>query len=93
MTDSNLTKEQGIALLRRLSTDDSFRELFETKPAKALHDAGVGVETIINLNARCLCKGKLASKKELAEVLDKLEEQTFANSLKMVIPSVKLPGR
>jgi putative modified peptide len=93
MTDSTLTKEQGVALLRKLSTDDSFRNLFESKPAKALADAGIPLETIVNLSAHCLCPGKLASKEELGSVLDKLEEQTFASALKMVIPSVKLPGR
>lgn len=93
MTDSTLSKEQGVALLRKLSTDDNFRELFETKPAKALHEAGVPPETIVNLSALCLCPGKLASKQELGQVLEKLEEDTFASALKMVIPSVKLSGR
>lgn len=93
MTDSTLTKEQGVALLRKLSTDDAFRSHFETRPAKALHDAGIPAETIVNLSPQCLCPVKLASKDELGRVLEKLEEETFASALKMIIPSVKLSGR
>lgn len=93
MADSTLTKDQGITLLRKLSTDDAFRDLFETKPAKALHDAGIPSETIVNLSASCLYPGKLASKEELAQILEKLDEETFASALKMIIPTIKLPSR
>lgn len=93
MTDSTLTKIQGMELLRKVSTDDSFRDLFETKPAKALHDAGIPAETIVNLGPNCLCPGKLASKEELGKILLKLEDETFASALKMIIPSIKLPSR
>lgn len=93
MADSTLSTDQGITLLRKLSTDDAFRELFETKPAKALHEAGIPPDTIVNLSAACLCPGKLASKAELAQVLERLDEQTFASALKMIIPSIKLSDR
>lgn len=93
MTDSTLTRDQGVALLRKLSTDDAFRELFESKPAKALHEAGIPSDTIVNLNAACLCPGKLASKEALAQVLEQLDEQTFASALKMIIPSINLSDR
>ncbi|HQX34688.1 MAG: NHLP-related RiPP peptide [Xanthomonadales bacterium] len=93
MTDSTLTRDQGVALLRKLSTDDAFRELFESKPAKALHEAGIPSDTIVNLNAACLCPGKLASKEALAQVLGQLDEQTFASALKMIIPSINLSDR
>jgi putative modified peptide len=93
MADSTLSKDEGIALLRKLSTDDGFRELFENKPAKALHEAGIQSDTIVNLRAACLCPGKLASKEELAQVLERMGEQTFASALKMIVPSIKLPDR
>lgn len=93
MADSTLTREQGVALLKRLSGDDGFRQLFESQPAKALHDLGISAETIVNLSGMCLCPRPLASKEELGRVLDRLEDDVFASALKMVIPSVKLPGK
>lgn len=90
MADSTLAKDQGMTLLRKLSTDDAFRELFEAKPAKALHDAGIPSETIVDLSADCLCPRKLASKEQLSQILEKLEEETFASALKMMIPTIRL---
>ena len=65
----------------------------QSKPAKALHEAGIPSDTIVNLNAACLCPGKLASKEALAQVLGQLDEQTFASALKMIIPSINLSDR
>lgn len=93
MADSSLSTEQGTTLLRKLSTDDAFRDLFETKPAKALHEAGIPSETIVDLSPACLCPRKLTSKEELGRILEKLEAQTFASALKMIIPSIKLVDR
>lgn len=91
MTDSTLTRDQAIALLRRLGTDDAFRTLFETKPAKALADAGVPSDTITGLKAGCLVPIKLAAKEDLLAIVDKLQDAELQATMQMFIPQMKLP--
>ena len=64
MTDSALTKQQGLALLSKLASDDGYRARFEQKPAHALSELGIPAQTIVELPAACLCPRKLASKQD-----------------------------
>jgi len=91
MTDSTLTRDQAIALLRRLGTDDTFRTLFETKPAKALAEAGVPSDTITGLKASCLIPIKLAAKEELSAIVEKLQDADLHACMEMFIPTMRLP--
>jgi putative modified peptide len=90
MADSTLTKEQGLALLTKLATDDAFRGHFEQKPAHALHDLGVPGDVIARLPARCLCPRKLAPKAEMDEARKKLSGDVDMSTVQFLIPTAKL---
>lgn len=91
MSDSTLTEKQATELLRRLATDDAFRGLFESKPAKALVEMGVPHETVVNLNAACLCASKLADKATFQHAVDTMDAQTLTATSKMVPPKISVP--
>lgn len=91
MTDSTLTAKEAAELVRRLATDDAFRALFESKPAKALADMGVSTDTITNLNALCLCPAKLADKAVFKAALDTMDEQVLTAASKMTPPKISVP--
>ena len=81
MSDSTLSDKQATELLRRLATDDAFRALFESKPAKAL----------VDLNAACLCASKLADKATFQRAVDTMDAQTLTATSKMVPPKISVP--
>ena len=56
MAHATLTKAQGIALLKELTSNDAFRQRFTEKPAAALLELGVPAETIVNLDPACLAR-------------------------------------
>ncbi|HMM68840.1 MAG TPA: NHLP-related RiPP peptide [Dokdonella sp.] len=90
MTDTKLTNDQAVALLRKLGTDDAFRSLFEAKPAMALHQAGIPPETIVGLNAKCLCPKQLADKSVYQDVASKLDRAVVAEAMAMNTPHLNL---
>lgn len=93
MTDSKLTEEQAITLLKKLATDDDFRNLFENKPALALTEMGVSADVVVRLKSECLAKIKLASKEEFLTIVEKLEHSVLTTTMTMWIPQMKLPQR
>lgn len=90
MTDSTLSNEEAATLLRKLASDDAFRELFETSPAKALHSMGVAAETIVNLNPRCLCPTKLVDKSDFKSAADTLDDLALKSTMTMHVPKMKI---
>jgi putative modified peptide len=90
MTDTALTKEQGLALLTKLAKDDAFRARFEAKPAHALFELGVPAELIVCLPAPCLCSRKLASKDEMEEARKQLAANLNMEFLVFFIPGPKI---
>jgi putative modified peptide len=90
MTDSTLTKEQAVALLRKLGSDDSFRELFQAKPAKAMLEIGIPSDQIVDLSPLCLCPVKLTSKDEFQRIADTLDAEVVNSAMTMVIPRMKI---
>jgi putative modified peptide len=93
MTDSVLTKKQGLLLLQELISNPGFRKRFADKPAAALLEIGVPAETVVNLNARCLAPRKetdLASEVKLVRVRDALEKDGATESLSMWVPNAEL---
>ena len=93
MTDTNLTQEQGRALLQKLAHDDSFRELFETAPARALHVLGVDAETIVHLPAACLVGKTLAPKAHYADLLGSCADDAIGSAMGMVVPQIGFKAR
>ena len=90
MSDTTLTNDQAAALVKRLGSDDAFRELFEAKPAKALRSLGVDAETIVNLNPVCLVPAKLADKTAFVSASGQLNESVVASAMAMNTPKLKL---
>jgi putative modified peptide len=88
MSDSTLTEKQAAELLHRLGTDSSFRSLFETKPAKALFTMGVPAETVVDLNAACLCPAKLASMEELKAASARMDGAVLQATAEMAAPKM-----
>lgn len=89
MKDSALTKEQGLALLTKLASDDAFRSRFEEKPAHALSEL-IPHQTIVELPARCLCPRKLGAKAEMEEARKRLAADLDSGLREFVIPQAKL---
>lgn len=90
MTDTTLSREQTLALLRRLASDDDFRARFETKPAKALIEIGLKPEEIIELAGACLAPCKLASREEFAETIKQADEDFLTRAAAMRPPKLRL---
>lgn len=86
MTDTSLTKEQGLLLLDKLAQDDAFRTSFQQKPAEALFRLGIAAELICCLPAQCLCPTKLGSKQAMADAGKKLAADLDTSMLQFIIP-------
>lgn len=93
MADTNLTQEQGHALLEKLARDDSFRGLFENAPARALRTLGLDAETIVHLPPACLCGKKLAPKDHYADLLARYADEAVSSAMQMIIPQIGFKGR
>ena len=72
MADSKLSREHSLALLHKLANDDGFRGRYEQKPAAALAELGVSLETIVNLKGSCLAPATLADKAHFSNAHEKL---------------------
>lgn len=90
MADSKLSREHSLALLHKLATDDGFRSRYEQKPAAALAELGVPLETIVNLKASCLAAQTLANKERFRASHAQLATEATNECLAMIWPNVKL---
>ncbi|HEY9112160.1 MAG TPA: NHLP-related RiPP peptide [Rhodanobacteraceae bacterium] len=90
MADSKLSREHSLALLHKLATDDDFRSRYEQKPAAALAELGVPLNTIVNLKASCLASTSLADKDHFMKAHGELNNMAAENCLMMVIPNPQL---
>jgi putative modified peptide len=93
MSDNQLTQHQARALLEKLARDDSFRALFETAPARALHVLGVDAETIIRLPAACLHCKELGSKDHYEDLLGSCADAAISSAMQMGVPQVGFKER
>jgi putative modified peptide len=90
MSDTKLTREQAVTLLRKLGSEDAFRSLFASKPAQALHQAGIPAESIVGLDAKCLCPRELADKDVYKDAADKLDTAVISDAMAMNTPHMNL---
>ena len=90
MSDTKLTRDQAATLLRKLGSDDAFRSLFASKPAQALHQVGVPAESVVGLDAKCLCPRELAEKNVYKEAAGKLDSAVISDAMAMNTPNLKL---
>ncbi len=93
MADSKLSREHSLALLQKLATDDAYRARYEEKPAAALAELGVPLETIVNLKATCLTSVVLADKGALSKAHTELANAAANECLLMTPPMVKFDFR
>lgn len=90
MTDTILSKEQAIALLHKLSTDDTFRASYEKSPGDALQAGGIPSEVIKGLPKANLAPHKLNSKEAFATALQQVRSESANVHLCLRVPTVKL---
>ena len=88
MADSKLSREHSLALLHKLATDDGFRSRYEQKPAAALAELGVPLETIVNLKASCLAPASLANKEHFRASHAQLATAAADQCLMMTWPTL-----
>jgi len=89
-TNASLSREHSLALLHKLATDDGYRSRYEQKPAAALTELGVSLETIVNLKASCLAQITLADKAHFVEARRKLMDSDAVGCLEFIVPNGKL---
>lgn len=85
---SMLSNEQGLALLKRLATDDAFRSAYSADPKSALASLGVDQATIDQLDEKCLAPVELADKTAFAALLANTEAKNMTAAMAMDVPRV-----
>jgi len=85
----SLSKEQGLALLTRLVTDDAFRTLFEQRPISALLEIGVPMALIATLRDTCITPRKLAEEDTLLATRHRLATDMDYSALAFLLPTLK----
>ncbi len=90
MADSKLSREHSLALLHKLATDDGFRSRYEQKPAAALAELGVPLETVVNLKASCLAPSTLLEKEHFSRAHRELSNAAADACIGMNPPTSKL---
>lgn len=90
MADSKLSREHSLALLHKLANDDGFRSRYEQKPAAALAELGVPLETIVNLKASCLAALRLAETEHFKRAHAELTNSAADTCVGMIPPMLKL---
>lgn len=85
-----LPQNDGIQLMRKLASDDAFRQRFEDDPVSALGELGVDPQTIKGLDASCCRSGKLASKESYAKLLDNVDGELFHVAMSMHVHQIRI---
>lgn len=75
MTDTTLSREQALALLQRLATDDEFRTSYEASPAAALKSAGISAALVDSLTPASVAPTKLRAKDVFQRAYDEVREE------------------
>jgi putative modified peptide len=90
MQNGKLTREEAIALLRKLSGDDAFRMLFEKDPAAALKEIGIGSGDIAALPPSALTPEPLPPKEQFQQALKEVMEAGVSDHVCLIFPFLKL---
>ena len=84
-----LTRDEAIALLGKLSSDDAFRAQFEKDPATALQKIGFGADDVAALPADAKAALPLPPKEQFGEALKEIREAGFSDHVCIVVPLLK----
>jgi putative modified peptide len=85
-----LTRDQGLALLRKLAADDAFRAAFEKDPAGALEGIGVPAGALESLDSKCLEQRTLATKQTFEKLLSDVDSEEFQLAMSMHVHALKI---
>ncbi len=89
MSDTRLTREHELSLLKKLSTDDDYRARFEKDPSGALKEIGVPDKEIAALDPANLKPGTLADKATLAAAHAKLSDTSVSDHVCLIVPFMR----
>src|SRR5690606_14653982 len=89
MNNGKLTRDEAIALLGKLSSDDAFRAQFEKDPATALQKIGFGADDVAALPADAKAALPLPPKEQFGEALKEIREAGFSDHVCIVVPLLK----
>lgn len=90
MADGRISKLRGLELLKRLSEDDTFRDVYEKDPKSALQHMGMPDAVIQTLSISCLTARALAHKSVMLDAYRKLSNDHDSSPLIFIIPGVSL---
>lgn len=90
MQNGKLTRDESIALLKKLSSDDAFREAFTKDPADALKEIGIGSGDLAALPPSALAPEPLPSKEQFQQALQDVMEAGVSDHVCLVFPFLKL---
>lgn len=90
MQNGKLTRDEAIALLRKLSSDDAFRATFEKDPATALKQIDIGDGDVSALPPSALAPAALPSKEQFKEALEQILEGGVSDHICLIFPLLKL---
>jgi putative modified peptide len=90
MQDGKLTRDESIALLRKLSSDDAFRATFEKEPAAALKQIGIGSGDVAALPPTAAAAMPLPPKEQFQQALQETLDSGTSKHMCLVFPLLKL---
>lgn len=90
MNNGKLTRDETIALLRKLSSDDAFRTMFEKDSAAALKQIGVSSSELAALPPSAITTEPLPAKEQFQQALNEVLEAGVSDHLCQVWPMLKL---
>lgn len=93
MSDTALTVEQYRRLIQELGSNDSFRQKYSEKPAAALAEFGIPLETIVHLKASCLVPHSLAAKEIFQAAYRRLDDKAVQHYASMTRPTVTIESK
>lgn len=90
MQNGKLTRDESIALLKKLSSDDAFRAVFAKEPATALKEIGIGSGDLAALPPSALAPEPLPPKEQFQQALKDVMEAGVSDHVCLIFPLLKL---
>lgn len=85
-----LPQEQGFELIRRLASDDGFRDRFESDPATAMSELGISADVIASLESKCRLARTLAPKEAFTSLLNDVNDEAILALMRMQTPQARM---
>lgn len=85
---ASLPTEQGVALIKRLASDDGFRDRFQADPVSAMAEVGIDPGVCKSLDQSCCAPRDIASKEAFAALLEDIDGSAFAAAMEFKTPQI-----